>query len=111
MIVVAEKVALAAGLVSVAAWIAVYTVTARWWRDPIGRTLVALAVLLAGLCVHPALRVFFGLGGSAATWADVALTGLVTPVMAWRIVVWVRLSRAGRHPAGGGQPARDDLAS
>ena len=106
LIVTAQRVVLVTGLTSILTWIGLYTAMAPWWRDPIGRTLVAKSALLACLFVHPILIVFFGLRGSVvAAWADVTLVGLVTPVMVWRIVVWVR-ERAGRGRVPGARGRR-----
>jgi hypothetical protein len=105
-IALALKIALVAGFVSLAAWVAVYHGLTRggWRRSPIGRTLVVESLLIAALFVPTALSLFFQLNRSdsrIAGWADVALIGLVTPVMIWRIAVWVRLGRLGRLPRNG----------
>lgn len=103
-IVLALKIVLVSGFVSLVTWIAVYTRLARWWRNPIGRTLVAKTALIALLFIPTALSLFFHLSARdsrIAGWTDVVLIGLVTPVMWWRIRVWLRLHRAGRLPRNG----------
>lgn len=98
------KIALISGFVSLVAWIAVYTRLARWWRNPLGRTLVVKSALIAGLFVPTTLSLFFNLNrldSRIAAWADVVLIGAVAPVMIWRTVVWVKLARAGRLPRNG----------
>lgn len=105
-IVLALKIVLVAGLVSLAAWVAVYHALTRggWHRSPIGRTLVVESLLIAALFVPTALSLFFNLNrfdSRVAGWADVVLIGLVTPVMIWRTAVWVRLGRLGRLPRTG----------
>ena len=103
-IVLCLKVALIAGFVSLAGWIALYTALAPWYRNPIGRTLVAKTALVAAMFVPTTLSLFWHLSRKDSYlvgWIDVALIGLVTPVMVWRSVVWVKLHRAGRLPRNG----------
>jgi hypothetical protein len=103
-LVLALKVALISGFLSLVAWIALYSALADWWSNPIGRTLVAKTTLIAGLFVPSILSLFFHLNrldSYIAGWVDVGLIGLVSPVMWWRMRVWRRLNRAGRLPQGG----------
>lgn len=100
-LILALKVALISGFVSLVAWVVLYSVLADWFRNPIGRTLVAKTALVAGMFVPSILSLFFHLSGHdsyIAGWVDVTLIGLVTPVMWWRCLVWVRLHRAGGLP-------------
>lgn len=97
------KVFCVTGFLSLVGWIAVYTALAPWWRNAIGRTLVAGTALVALLLVPTSLSLFFHFGRLhrlAVAWTDVVLIGLITPVMVWRSAVWIRLHRAGRLPAG-----------
>lgn len=94
------KVFLVSGFSSLVAWIGIYSWLAPWWRDPIGRTLVSKSALIAGLFVPGILSLFFHLGARGsliAGWVDVGLVGLVTPVMIWRCVVWLRESPHRHH--------------
>lgn len=98
------KVALISGFCSLAAWVVLYSVLAPWWKNPIGRTLVAKTALIAALFVPSILGLFFHLGRQDSYivgWIDVGLIGLVTPVMLWRSAVWWKLHRAGRLPRNG----------
>lgn len=105
------KIGLITGAVSLVAWVVVYTWLTKGaaWRNPIGQTLIAKTLLIAGLFVPQILSLFFSLNrldSHIAAWTDVALIGLVTPVMCWRSLVWVRLShrdRAGTDDAGRGR--------
>lgn len=111
LIVLFLKIGLIAGAVSLFAWVAVYTWLTRGgaWRNPIGQTLIAKTLLIAGLFVPQILSLFFQLNrldSHIAAWTDVTLIGLVTPVMTWRSLVWVRLSRRG----GAGQADGDAAA-
>lgn len=104
VIVLLLKVFLISGFCSLAGWIVLYTALAPWWRNPIGRTLVAKTALVAAMFIPSILALFFRLsarGSLVAGWVDVALIGAVTPVMWWRSAVWWRLHRAGRLPRNG----------
>jgi hypothetical protein len=107
----ALKVALIAGFCSLAAWIALYSALASWWSNPIGRTLVAKTTLIALLFIPTTLSLFFNLNrldSYIAGWIDMALIGLVTPVMLWRCFVWLKLHRAGEFPQdGSGEDGRN----
>jgi hypothetical protein len=103
-LILALKVALISGFVSLAGWVVLYTALARWWTNPIGRTLVAKTALIAALFVPSILGLFFHLGRQdswVVGWVDTGLIGLVTPVMLWRSAVWLRLHKAGRLPRNG----------
>lgn len=100
------KVVTIAAVLSLTAWIVIYTRIAAWWRNPIGQTLVAKTALIALLLVPTILSLFFHLNrltSYVAGWVDVALIGLITPVMIWRSAVWIQIHRNGTHgtlPAG-----------
>ena len=106
LLILAFKAGLICGFVSLVTWIGVYTWLAPWWRNPIGRTLVSKAVLIAALFVPSILALFFDLSAFTSIvvgWIDAALIWLVTPVMIWRIIVWLRLHKAGElHDRGEG---------
>ena len=109
VIILCLKVGLVAGFASIAVWVAVYSRLAAWWTSPLGRTLVIEALLIAGLFVPQILSLFFNLNrldSRIAAWADVILIGAVTPVMAWRTAVFLRLGpsprRKSRKPDQGG---------
>ncbi|HZR50125.1 MAG TPA: hypothetical protein VFB06_11455 [Streptosporangiaceae bacterium] len=105
------KVFLISGFVTLAGWIALYSVLAPWWRNPVGRTLVAKTALIAALFIPTGLSLFFGfsrLDSYVAAWIQVSLIGLVTPVMIWRSAVWLKLHRAGRLPSNGKDGLADD---
>jgi hypothetical protein len=102
------QVVLICGFCSLVGWVAVYTKLAPWWRNPVGQTLVIKTALIALMFIPSILSLFFHL--SAATsklmgWVDVALIGAVTPVMLWRIAVWMQLHKAGGLPRDGGEQA------
>ena len=97
-LILASKTVTVAAFVSLTAWIAVYTRVAHWWRNPVGQTLVVKTAIIALLLIPTILSLFFHLNRAtswAAGWVDVALIGAITPVMAWRIRVWIRVNRDG----------------
>jgi hypothetical protein len=112
------KVFLICGFTTLIAWVVIYTrlTGGGAWRNPIGQTLIIKTLLIAALFIPQVLALFFHLNrfdSHVAAWADVTLVGLVTPVMIWRSVVWLRLSRRDRDRdraaerqggAGGGIP-------
>lgn len=98
------KIFLVTGFLSLAGWVVLYTFLAPWFRDPVGRTLVAKTSLIAGTFLVAGLGEFFPWFRThplTLGWIDVALIGAVTPVMAWRSAVWIKLHRAGRLPRDG----------
>lgn len=99
-------------LASNAAFLAVYTSLARWWRNPVGRTIVAvdLAVFLALLPVALSLYFTFSrLDSRLAAGLDLASITAIPVTMCWRIWTWLHLQRAedagreavGREPPNG----------
>lgn len=111
VIILCLKIGLVSGFTSIAVWVALYSRLAKWWTSPIGRTLVIEAALIAGLFVPQILSLFYNLNrldSRIAAWADVALIGLVTPVMIWRSIVFLRMGPSpGRHPHGDGVQAEN----
>jgi hypothetical protein len=113
LIVLCLKVALIGGFTSLLGWVGLYHVLTRgrWRHNPIGRTLVVKSLLIAGLFVPQILSLFFRLNrfdSRLAAWADVVLIGAVTPVMCWRILVFIRLGRQDRLPRNGHDGSGDE---
>ena len=97
-IILAFKVVTIAGFCSLTGWVVLYTRYAKWWRNEIGRTLVIKTLLVALLLIPTALSLFVHFSRAAAyaaRWADVALIGLITPVMIWRSTVWYKIHKRG----------------
>lgn len=104
-IILALKIVLIGGFVSLLAWIADYSRMAPWWDNPIGRTLVTKTALIAALLVPTTLSLFFNLNrltSHLVAWVDVVLIGMVTPVMLWRIIVFRKIHRGGVGHGGPG---------
>lgn len=70
-----------------------YTLTSPWWRDPVGRTVIAkdgaLLVLLVPSCLLLVWPQLFTMAERAAI--ELASLALITVFMAWRSVVWWRI--------------------
>ncbi len=100
-IILMGKIACIAGFLSLVGWVAVYTRLAKWWKNPIGRTLVVKTLLIAGLLVPTTLSLFFHFNRHSslvAAWVDVVLIGAIAPVMIWRTIVWIKVSRMRKIP-------------
>lgn len=98
-IALAFKVVLISGFVALTAWVAVYIRLTRGaaLKDPIGQTLIAKSLLLAAVLVPSTLSLFFTFSrwsSHLAGWIDVVLIGAITPVMWWRIAVWLKIHRS-----------------
>lgn len=96
------KIVLCADVVATAGFVAVYWRLTRggMWRNQIGRTIAVKDILLV-LCLLPSIMSLFfhfsRLTSHVAAWIDVALFGLIAPVMCWRIIVWARIHREKRN--------------
>jgi hypothetical protein len=101
------RIFLISGFCSIAGWVGTYTWmgfhgAGKWWRNPVGRSLVIKSALLGLLLVPSILSLFFKFSrqtSDIAGWVDTGLIALITPVMWWRVRVWVRLHKAGRLPS------------
>ena len=90
------KIVLIADLVALAAFAADYTRLAKWYKNPIGRTLVIETLLLGAALTPSVLSLFFTfnrLTSHIAAWVDLALFAGIAGVMAWRTVVFERIHR------------------
>lgn len=86
-------------------WVTQYTLTAPWWRNVIGITLIGFALVDLGIFLPPALALADPSGFSRYgedTWYLVMITGVVVASAVFivtRIVLWERLRRhPGRLP-------------
>jgi hypothetical protein len=81
------------GFVSIIVWLIDYTLQARWWRNPVGLSIVLFSLLIAGLLVPFTLSLFFHLSRTttrAVGWYDVVMIGLIPVAMVARVIVWRR---------------------
>ncbi len=103
-IILGFKVTEVASLVTIAAFAAYYTKLVPWWKNPIGRTIVAKDLALILVLMPSVLSIFFHfnrLTSYVAAWFDVAAFTAVPVIMIWRIVAWRRLDRLGHLPRNG----------
>lgn len=99
-IVLLFKVVLITDVIAVIAFVVQYWRLAPWWRNQIGRTIVVKDILLAACLIPSIMSLFFKfsrLTSHVAAWIDLALFGLIAPVMCWRIIVWQRIHRDKRN--------------
>lgn len=78
------------------AWIIDYSRT-RWWRNVVGQNLVAKTSIISALLLISILGSFLRLSPGALItlrWAYIVLLACIGPVMAWRMVVFSRVSGA-----------------
>ena len=110
-IILGFKVTEVASLVTIAAFVAYYTRLVPWWKNPIGRTIVAKDLALILVLMPSALSIFFHfnrLTSYVAAWFDIAAFALVPVIMVWRIIAWHRLDRLGKLPRNGHDRPRGD---
>lgn len=90
------KADLIADVIGVVLFVVVYAMLAPWWRNPIGRTLVMMDILI-GLGLLPSvMSLFFHFNRQAsliAAWFDVADFAAIAIVLFLRIPLWIRLHR------------------
>ena len=99
LIVLLFKIILVADLVSLAAFIIQYSLLAKWWANAIGRTIVIKDLLLGAALTPSVLSLFLHfnrLTSRIAGWVDVALFAGIAATMAYRMIVWQRVHRAGQ---------------
>lgn len=97
------KIILVADVLAIALFVAQYWWLTRgaMWHNEIGRTIVVKDILLI-LCLLPSIMSLFftfnRLTSHIAAWVDVALFGLLAPVMLWRVRVWQRIHNTKKPP-------------
>lgn len=82
-------------LVLGALFIAQYTLYSPWWRDPIGRTVVAMDLAIFFAIVPLVVQTFFRVDLHAQvflSWFDVSCVMCVPLILAWRMLVWHRIT-------------------
>lgn len=93
---VVEISAVAAGLLFVIQW----TWYSPWWRDIVGRTVIAEAAAVL-LSIMPGLvESFFDLTSlekEELRWFNVSAVALIPIIYIWRVYVWHRLPHTGKN--------------
>lgn len=98
ILILLDRVAVLIALAGCLAWIWEYTVN-QGWRNPMGRTLLSKTSLLTGLLALSAVSLLISLSRlwqEVFAWAGLAMLAMIGPVMAWRMIVFRRVSRATR---------------
>jgi hypothetical protein len=106
LIILALKITLIADVLAVLVFIGDYSRLAKWWSNPIGRTIVIKDFLLVLAFVPSILSLFFRFtrfGSMVAAWFDVAIFSGIAAVMLWRVVIFERIHRH-RSPTSGDPP-------
>lgn len=88
------KVFCISGIAANVLFIGTYSKIAKWYRNPVGRSVVIESALIALLLVPTTLSLFLNLNRTTsdiAGWVDTVLIGAITPIMCWRCVVWLRM--------------------
>jgi hypothetical protein len=97
-LILAFKVVEVASVVTIAAFIAYYTKAAKWWANPIGRTIVLKDLALILVMLPSILSIFMKFNrftSHVAGWFDVGAFALVPVIMVWRVIVFRKIHRAG----------------
>lgn len=89
----AVRIVIAEDLAAIIAFIVQYSVLAKWWRNPIGATIVVKDLLIVVVLAANAIEVFAP-PSLALEWVVVLITGLIGPVMVWRMAVFASYHRS-----------------
>lgn len=102
-ILLAFKVVEVASVVTIAVFITCYSRWARWWSNPIGRTIVLKDIALVMVLIPSILSIFLHfnrLTSHIAAWFDVGSFALVPVIMCWRTLVFWKVHRDGNGKSG-----------
>ena len=105
-IILAFKVVEVASVAAIAAFIGCYSRWARWWSNPIGRTIVLKDIALVLVLIPSILSIFIDfnrLTSHIAAWFDIGSFALVPVIMCWRIAVFRKIHKAGELPQNGNE--------
>lgn len=109
VILLAGRIAEMGDLIAILAFVVQYTFLARWWANPIGRTIVwkdvalmgAIGLSLAGSFIRPTPT-----SAKVMAWVVIATLLAICVIMVWRIVVFWRI-----HKEGAGLQAEHTVAA
>jgi hypothetical protein len=102
----AFKIGVLLGIISMLLWIAVYTRLEPWWKNRVGRTLVMLAIMITAQSGIFAASLFFNfnrLTSQVAAWIYIGIFYLIAAGMFHRTWLWITMSKKGTKgtlPAG-----------
>lgn len=92
------KITVIACQITTLGFVVVYTRVAKWWNNPVGRTIVAIDLSLFLALFPVTLSIFFELNrveSQIGAAVDLAAFVAISITMLWRIYVWLRLRRQG----------------
>lgn len=98
LMILLTKIALIADMAAITAFVLDYSRLARWWANPVGRTIVIKDLFLLGVISLIVASVFFQFSrftSEVASWIQLALLWGMAVAMLWRIVVFERIHRHG----------------
>ena len=101
-ILLAFKVVEVASVVAITGFVIYYSRAAKWWTNPIGRTIVLKDIALILVLIPSILSIFWHfnrLTSHIAAWFDIGSFALVPVIMVWRIAVFRKIHRAGNGGA------------
>src|SRR5580704_16246557 len=87
LLILLTKAVLIADMVAIVAFVLDYSRLARWWRNPVGRTIVIKDLFLLGVISLIVASVFFQFSrftSEVASWIQIALLGGMAVAMLWR---------------------------
>jgi hypothetical protein len=99
-IILCFKIVEVASVATIVSFVACYTLWAPWYRNAIGRTIVIKDLLLIVVFIPSILSIFLHynrLTSHIAAWLDVAMIGLISPVMIWRTYIFWKIHRDGKR--------------
>jgi hypothetical protein len=98
-LILAFKIVEVASVATIAAFVGCYSKWARWWENPIGRTLVFKDIALVLVLIPSILSIFIDFSrftSRIAGWFDVGALALVPVIMVWRVLVFRKIHKAGQ---------------
>src|SRR5882724_7856531 len=96
IIILLFKIILLANLVTILAFVGIYTALAPWWQNEIGRSIVALDLLLGAAFIPSVISLFWHLNrltSHVVAWVDIGIFTLIAAGMAWRCITWIRIHK------------------
>ena len=96
VIILLYKIILLTNIAAILAFIGVYTKLAPWWENAIGRSIVALDILLGMAFIPTTISLFWRfnrLSSYIAAWADIGIFTLIAGGMIWRSFRWIQIHR------------------
>jgi hypothetical protein len=100
-VVLCFKIVEIASVVTIGAFVACYSLWAKWRSNAIGRTIVYKDIAIILVLLPSILSIFVGfsrLTSHIAAWFDIGSFALVPAIMCWRIAVFWKIHKAAKQP-------------